>query len=466
MEQRLIQSPQMIQAMQILQLPTLDLEGRVEQELLENPFLELVEGAEIKDEEQLLPRDDERAADPERERMLEDLERYDRDFSDGTRPRGTAEEAGDKKFEAMQNTAASPQTLADELIEQLAFLDLDERRRDLAEFVIYSLDDKGYLAEGAAELAESSGLPETSTEDVEAILAELRHIAHPAIGARDLRESLLLQIDAIENVDPLVRRLVEEHLEDITTNRLPRIAKATGATLEEVKDGIDVIRGLDPYPGSAFGSEMAAVITPDIVVEEVDGRYEIRLTRSRVPELTVSSTYRKLLAELPKGDSGYEFLRKRFEAARFFIDAIHQRQNTMERIARSIFERQHEFLERGIKQLQPLRMQEVADIVGVHISTVSRAVSGKYAQTPRGTFPLKFFFMGGTQTETGGVASQVSIKQRIKELVEIEDAKSPLSDDQIAALLEEKHDIKIARRTVTKYRKALAIPASSQRKEF
>jgi len=468
MEQRLVQSPQMIQAMQILQLPTLDLVGRVEQELLENPFLELVESTESKDDEdgrrdEAQPEDGDQA---ERDRMIEDLERYDRDFGDSARSRFTNEEASDRKLEAMQNTAAAPQTLAEELIEQLAILDLDARHRDLAEYLIYSLDDKGYLAESLEEMAEAYGVAAVTADDVAMVLDDLRRIAHPAIGAHDLKDSLLLQIDALPVEDSLVRTLVEDHLEDITTNRLPRIAKATGASIEEVKDAIDAIRHLDPYPGSAFGSEMATVITPDVVVEEVDGRYEVRLTRARVPELTVSRTYRKMLGEISKGDAGYDFLRKRYEAARWFIDALHQRQSTLERIARAIFERQQEFLERGIKALHPLRMQEVADIVGVHISTVSRAVSGKYAQTPRGTYALKFFFTGGTEKETGEVASQVSIKQCIKELVEAEDRSHPLSDDQLAHELEEKHGIKIARRTVTKYRKALSIPASTQRKEF
>ncbi len=464
MEQRLIQSPQMIQAMQILQLPTLDLEGRVEQELLENPFLELVEGAEPREDDERVREPD--PVDTERERLIEDLERLDRDFGDGNRVRVRDDEGGDRKLEAMQNTAASPQTLAEELIEQLAILDLDELDRDLAEFVIYSLDAKGYLSETPEEIAESYDPELVTAADVERILVELRRVAHPAIGARGLSESLLLQLEALDGIHQLVETLVNEHLDDITTNRLPRIAKATGQSIEEIKNAIETIRGLDPYPGSAFGSELATAITPDIVVEEIDGKYELRLPRTRIPELTVSSTYKKLLQDLKKDEAGYEFMRKRYENARWFIDALYQRQNTMEKIARAVFERQREFLEHGVKALAPLRMQEVADIVGVHISTVSRAVSGKYAQTPRGTFALKFFFTGGTQTESGEVTSQVSIKHRIKELIADEDTKNPLSDDQLAALLAEKHEVKIARRTVTKYRKALAIPASSQRKEF
>jgi len=352
------------------------------------------------------------------------------------------------------------------MIEQLAFLDLDERQREIAEYLVWSLDSRGWLETPLEEIAASGSVQRATIEELERILAQLREAIHPAIGARDLRECLLLQLEASPLDSPLVRTLVEDHLEDITTNRLPRIAKATGRTIEEIKHGLETIRALDPYPGAEYGSELATVIAPDVVVENVDGQYEVRLVRGRVPELTLNPAYKKMLREARKGDGVQEWVKKRIESARWFIDAIQQRQSTLERIAVKIFERQDKFLDDGIKALVPLRMQEVADEVGVHISTVSRAVSGKYAQTPRGTYPLKFFFTGGTRKETGGVASQAAIKQRIKELVAAEDHKQPLSDDQIAALLEERDQIKIARRTVTKYRKALSIPSSGQRRQF
>lgn len=460
MEQRLIQSPQMIQAMQILQLPTLDLQERIEQELMENPFLELLEGEKDPD----APKEEPEATGVER--MLDELESYERDFGDGTRVSSGGGEDGDRKLEAMQNTPEAPQTLAEGLIEQLAILDLDERDRALAEYLIHSFDERGYLVEPHEDVVRSCGIDGLSELDVEIVLDQLRHISHPAIGAADLRECLLLQLDDLDVEAPLVRTMIDEHLEDITTNRLPRIAKATGHSIEEVKEAIETIRHLEPYPGSEYGDAQAMVITPDVVVERIDGAYEVRLNRQSVPELTLSPIYRQLLREARKDDGVHEWVKKRVEGARWFIDAVLQRQNTMERIARSIFERQEAFLDEGVKHLKPLRMQEIADQVGVHISTVSRAVSGKHAQTPRGTFALKFFFTGGTETESGGVASQTAIKQHIKELVESEDGKAPLSDDLLAAQLAEKHEIKIARRTVTKYRKALGIPSSSQRKQF
>ncbi len=550
LEQRLLQSPQMIQAMQILQLNWPDLQERIQQELVENPLLELAdaEGGEKQEgdgDAATATADGESseappAAEPPEpeggdvETMLDALEHYERDSIDGFRPRGSPEDA-DKKLEAMANTPDDEKSLAEDLLEELSFLDLDERRRRIAEYLLYSLDERGYLRAPLEEIArecshpgsttittaiasdESSvasdeqriapieahpapavepsqatataptsaesnatslepvasengvmqGLvPEVTVAELEEVLKELRHISHPALGARDLKECLLLQIDALDTEQPLLRTIVENHLEDLEQNRLPRIAKATGKSIEAVKQALEVLRTLDPSPGAEYGETRTSVITPDVIVEEIDGEYVVRLDRQRTPELVLSRKYREYLQQAQKGDGLREWVKKRLESARWFIDAVHQRHNTLQRIAISIFARQRGFLERGVPAFKPLRMQEVADEVGVHISTVSRAVSGKYAQTPRGIFPLKYFFAGGTTKDTGEVASQVSIKQRIADLVAQEDGGHPLSDEELAALLEEKDHVKIARRTVTKYRKALKIPSSNQRRKF
>ncbi len=457
MEQRLIQSPQMIQAMQILQLPALELEDRIEQELTENPFLELKE-----------PQAEEPAGgeDGGVEVMLDELERRSRDRIAPSRVRSSYDDEGDKKFEAMQNTPEVPKSLSEALVDELANFEFDARGRAIAEYLIWSLDDKGYLTEPLEEIAVECGIEGVTVDELRSVLDVMRAATHPALGAHDLRECLLLQLDSHGIESPLVRTLIQNHLEDITTNRLPRIVKLTGHSMDEVKQAIDTIRTLDPVPGAQYGDSRATVILPDVTVEEVDGRYEVRLNRQRSTSLTLNPIYRQMLRQAKKGDGVQEWVKKRVEAARWFIDAIEQRQSTLQRIADCIFERQREFLDKGVKALKPLRMQEVADVVKVHISTVSRAVSGKYAQTPRGILPLKYFFTGGTQKESGEVASQASIKQRIAELVAQESRENPLSDDQLAALLEERDRIHIARRTVTKYRKALSIPSSSQRRQF
>jgi len=462
MEQRLVQSPQMIQAMQILQLSSLDLQERIAEELIENPFLE-VEEAESDAES----REDGRDADAF-ENMIETLERYERDFGDG-RARIPARDGVDKKFEAMQNTPASYHSLGDAVMEVIALSELDGRRREVAEYIACSLDDRGYLIDSTEEVAASCPVADVTAEEVDDVLEELRRATHPALGSHDLQECLLLQVDAGALADfetPLVRTLITNHIEDIVSNRLPRIARATGHTLEEVKHAIESIRALDPVPGREYGQNQAETIHPDVVVEEIDGVFEVRLTREGVPPLTISATYRRILKETKRGDAVRKWIKQRLESARWFIEALEQRESTLLRISKEIFTRQEEFLRRGIKGLRPLRMMEVADATHVHISTVSRAVAGKYVQTPHGILALRSFFSGGTEKASGGMASQASIKLRIKELVQREDATAPLSDDRLADLLKEKDGITIARRTITKYRKAMAIPSSSQRRQF
>lgn len=477
-----MQSPQMIQAMKILQLGTLDLQERIDQELVENPMLEEVTQREENQREEGSesggPAPE--AADPEREgvqRMLDALESLQRDFGDGGRSSGGDGEEGDRKLQALANAPSVPKTMAEALSEELAFIELSPRKRAIAEFLIFSMDERGYLLEDLESLAEECPIVRThepadhaieacSVEELGWVLDRLRDLIHPALGARDLREALLLQIELLDGNHSILRSIVSEHLEDVQNNRLPRIAKAIGQPIETILEVLEHLRRLDPAPAAEYGESVATTIVPDVIVELDEGEYVVRLERARIPRLQLSPTYRKMLDESQKGDGTRAWLKKRLESARWFIDAITQRQSTLERIANVIFERQRPFLERGKSDLQPLRMQEVADKVEVHISTVSRAVSGKYAQTPRGIFPLKFFFSGGTANDTGEVSSQVSIQQHMKELVANEDKHKPLSDEEIVTALKETAKIQIARRTVSKYRKMLGIPSSSQRRSF
>lgn len=545
MEQRLIQSPQMIQAMQVLQLPLLELSERIEQELTENPFLEVVEpdgdsaGADGADSvdgggpEARVERADAGPASDGADAMLDYLERIDRDFGDGGPPRAAGGEEGDRKYEAMLNAPEGARSLAADILDQLSALELSDRERTVIEYVVWSLDERGYLTEtpatlaheltrevqralgnqgggaildetegagsgpvfaaepvfaeeevavepsaGAAgaegqeeEPAEDDDLMVVTEDEVRDALERLREAVHPGLGALDLRECLLLQLPGKGLWNPLMRQLVERHLDDVRANRLPQIARSTGHDLEEVKAAIELLQGLDPSPGAGFGESSAEVIHPEVMVEldEEDGTITVRLDRERTPSLRMSPMYqtqafRKLLKE---GDAEErEWARKKLEAATWFIDALAQRQSTLERISNALFERQKGFLERGKEALKPLRMQEVADEIGVHISTVSRGVAGKHAQTPRGIFPLKFFFTGGTTKSSGETTSQISIKERIKAIVAAEDPARPLSDEGIAKALEDSDGIKIARRTVTKYRKALEIASSTQRRQY
>jgi RNA polymerase sigma-54 factor len=458
----------MIQAMQILQLAGADLDERVEHELVENPFLEPAEPGETAGTET--------GGEGERERLgrqIEEIEQTWRDLAgrdSGGRPSRAvaraANEDEDSKLTALNNTPAHYHSLGEALVDQLGLFDLTPRDRALAEYLAYSFDAKGFLAEGLEEAAGACPLPGTTPEDLSRVLLVLREQFHPAIGARDLRECLLLQLEAHGEDEPLVRALVETHLDDLITNRLPRIAKLTGASIEEVKHAIEALRGLDPCPGRDFGEQRAEAIHPDVIVEEQDGQYQVRLSRQRFPTLRLSGAYKDMLKQGGNDPAVQQWIKKRVEAARWFLDALAQRESTLERIAKAIFERQAEFLDKGARGLKPLRMQEVADQTHVHISTVSRAVSGKYAQTPQGILSLKSFFTGGTTTDSGEVESQTSIKDRIKGIVANEDRDHPLSDDQIAERLETLDGVRIARRTVTKYRKALQIPSSTQRRAY
>jgi RNA polymerase sigma-54 factor len=464
MEQRLMQSPQMIQAMQILQLSSLDLQARIEEELLENPLLERKEAPEGN-----AALDDPGAAGEAGQLAALDavLSMRERDRWDPAlrRRRGTVEES-DRKHEAMQNSPATYHSLGASLLSQIALIEFDGRQRAMIEFLVFSLDGRGYLPRPLALLAEECGLEGASEDEFSLLLEELRHATHPALGARDLCDCLLLQVDGLAEDQALLRRLITENLADVAANRLPHIARATGHSIADVGQAIELLRTLDPCPGSAYGEAPAEVIRPELVVEEIDGAFQVRLTREGTPELTLSADYAKLLRETPRGDSARKWVNQRMGSARWFIDALAQRQSTLLRIGRAIFERQGEFLEKGTRALYPLRMSEVADSTGVHISTVSRAVAGKYVQTPHGILSLRSFFSGGTARASGGVASQKAIHERLKELVGEEDPSDPLSDDRLAECLYERDGIRLARRTITKYRKVMAISSSNQRRVY
>lgn len=467
-----MQSPQMIQAMQILQLGALDLEGRIDQELLENPVLEQLEQLPTNAEEKNGPLEEKSREQKEEEigsdSMHDAVESMEWEYGEGRRtPQSSLD--GDPKYEALQNTADTPHTMAEALADQTVWLDLSEDDRTKLDFMLWSLDEHGYLRQGltllAEQMQEALGKP-IDRMHLASLLEMLRKTTHPALGATDLKDCLSLQLEAKKISDPLLWALIENHLDDLQANRLPRIAKATGADLDEIKMAIGELRHLDPYPGTDFGGQPATSIIPDVMVEEIEGEWTIRLSRDRGELLTLSDDYLSLLKKKDSDKEAKTWLRKRAEQANWFIDALKQRRNTLQKTALRIFSHQEDFLRHGKEALKPLRMQEVADDLGVHISTISRTVAGKYAQTPLGIFPLKFFFTGGTSTDTGNQTSQVSVQELVRQVIANEDKQNPLSDEALAKHLQSKEGIKIARRTVTKYRKALGLPSSSGRKQY
>ncbi len=457
LEQRLRLAPQVIQSIEILQLPTQALEGLIQQEMADNPVLEIkaAEPTETPVEPEPVEEEQEGSAAREIEESWKE--------SFGERPRRVNAEASDRKQEAMMNTAARPMTLHEYLLAQFRMLEATPRVTEAATDIIYNLDDGGYLHYELSDLAAESEERYTLSEAEEA-LALVQTLEPVGVGARTLQECLLLQVG--DTVNGLVREIIRNHLEDVEQNRLPRIAQKTGYDMADVNAAVEYISKLDPRPGSHYGGETAPRIIPDVAVEYTDKGYEVRLEDDRVPNLFISNLYEQLVNSKDAGEATKKYLRDKIRSARWLIDAIEQRRTTLFRISKALVDVQKEFLDFGLSHLRVLRMQEVADKVGVHVSTVSRAIADKYIQTPRGIFPLKFFFSGGVPNNGNDQsATWRSIKQEIKQLVANEDKSNPLADDEIARILSEMGS-PVARRTVAKYRKLLAIPSSRRRKAY
>jgi RNA polymerase sigma-54 factor len=336
--------------------------------------------------------------------------------------------------------------------------------RDLAAEVIYNIDNRGYLMYSLEEIRESQD-PKPSLGSLRISLGIVQGLEPPGIGGRGLQECLLLQLRRDKQDYPVEERIIRDHLDDLGHNRLPKIARAIGISIDEVKDAMETIGSLDPLPGKLFGGEMPRYVKPDVTVEEIEGKYEVRVENEYLPRLRVSPHYRALYKESRKNPEVKKYLKKKMDSAEWLMAAIRQRQSTLHRIAQEIVGIQFGFLDEGISHLKPLKMADIADIIGVHVSTVSRAISDKYIQTARGIYPLKFFFTGGATKSDGNVEARGAVIQRIKDLIAQEDKKSPMSDISIVEKLEES-GIHISRRTVTKYREAESIPSSRERRAY
>jgi len=469
-------APQIIQSIEILQLPALSLQELVETALSENDALERVDDAvpESPAEEAATPGESpngrgEREAEMEAVAdTLERLERLeaaaDRDWQDFGRRR-VAAGGEDPKLEAMNNTAATTASLHEQLYEQFILLDPDEEERAIGRHVIFNLDEGGFLSYPLEEILESPELRSRfALADLERVLGMVQRLEPKGVGARNLQESLLLQLDPAEPDHELKERIIREYLLDVNKNKLPKVARELGLSIQEVRRLVDEIGRLDPRPGARLGSDRNAYIHPDVLVEWRDGRYEIILEDSFFPRIRVSPQYKELLSA-SDDPRVRDYVRKKVESAKWLVDAIQQRQNTLYRVCEEVFRVQRDYLDYGESHLHPLKMQEIADRVGIHVSTVSRAIADKWVQTPRGIVPLKYFFTGGAETSDGATMSRLSVKQRVKDIIDEEDKKNPLSDEQVADALKQQ-GLDIARRTVTKYRKALKIPSSRQRRQW
>ncbi len=460
-----ILAPQLQQSLLILQTPLLELRNLVQQEMQTNPVLEELpdepgsdgpDGAEpsadnnFKEEFEKLASLDEEWRD-----YMAQSSSYSRDGSRGS------PEAKDKR-QFFFDSIAVQETLQQHLITQLNQTVLNANDRKAAELIIGNIDDNGFLQSTPEEMAVNSGI---AKEDFEKMLALIQSFYPPGVGARDLRECLLIQLQRDEKENSLEYKVISEHLDDLGKRRFPEIARRMNISVEEVQKCANRIARLNPRPGQAFAAAPQNYVLPDVTVEKVDGDYQIILNNEQIPHLRISNIYKDIIAQDNNGSEVKDYIRDKIRSGKFLIRSIHQRQQTISNIAHQIVSRQRDFFEHGPSHLKPMTMGEIADAVGVHETTVSRAVSGKYMATPQGIFDMKYFFTPGYQTATGESMSNTSVKEAILDLVKHENGNTPLSDQEIVEILGER-GIPIARRTVDKYRTELDILPSHMRRKY
>ncbi len=469
-DMKLRMAPRMIQSMEILQLPLMALQERIDQELIENPILvDLRESTTPESENETETEADPATPTAETEEPApagpDDYDDWD-SFGEGHRlSRSAMSEEADRKHDAMQNMASRPESLHDDLAHQLGFVDCDSVIRGFAEYIIYNLDDHGFLKPTLHDLVRDHA-GDATIDDAEEALGLVQRLDPPGVGARTLKECLLLQLTPDMPFRDVLHTLISNHLDDIGQNRLPSIEKKTGYSIDVIKEAIEGLSHLNPRPGARFTANNSQYVLPDLIVEPTEqGVYEVRLADDHTPQLAISRQYQQMLKNKQADPATREFIQKKIQSARWLIESIEQRRNTLLKVARAIIEHQKDFLDKGPESIEPLKMQQIADRVHVHVTTVSRAVDDKWIQTPRGIFPLKRFFGGGTTTTDGEEVAWDTIKQKLNEIISKEDKQNPLSDEEIVDELG-RGGFPVARRTVTKYRKALRIPSSRQRKQF
>jgi RNA polymerase sigma-54 factor len=465
-------NPRLYQAMDLLYMPLLDLQQHLKQELLNNPFLELLEP----EDEEELP-----LTTAEKKEASEQSEAQSTDWEDillsGFDEGGWREESEEREY--LEPVRVQATDLASHLRDQLQMLDLTPRQLLLAEHFIGNIGDDGYLsatlevvvqganavqAEYAAEAAARQAAEPYTLPEAETLLAVMQGLDPAGVAARDLRECLMLQLRDRKQMGTLAYRLLDEAYDDLIAHRWSDLAKRLGLEAAEVQDAADEIAKLDPKPGLRYASSEGDYIIPDLVVEKVDGKYHVFLNDHNLPRLRLSRSYQEVARDKKKfvGENR-EFITQRMNSAQWMIQAIEQRRQTMLKVMNFIVDRQHEFFEKGIEHLKPLTLREVAEVINMHESTVSRVTNEKYVQTPRGVLPLKFFFSSALSTTTGEDASARAIKAQIQKLVDEEDQTDPLTDQQIVQRLRAR-GVRIARRTVAKYRDQLGILSARMRK--
>lgn len=462
--QKLIMTPELKQAIEILQFNSLELNAFINEELLNNPVLEKSSQTASED----APEKSESDSDEEYEYDLDkgdrdnfDWEEFVNSFDD---PKGTGAPAYDPDSEMnYDNFIADEESLKDYLMMQLKFLKQDDEIISICEYIIENIDDNGYLQ---MRNEEAMTLFHRSSEDIEQLVRLIQTFDPPGVGARSIQECLLIQLYQQGYEDSLEERLVLDHLEELGEKRFAQIAKTLGETAERVQAAYDYIRTLEPKPGRSFSSlRDVRYIVPDVYVEKIKNEYVVIVNDAAAPRLQINGFYKSMMNQISRDSLTTEYLSRNLQSALRIIKSIEQRRNTIYRVCKAIVEYQYEFFEKGLLYLKPLNLKDIADEIEVHESTVSRAVNGKYIQCPNGLFEIKYFFQSGVKGSSGEGVSSESVKSIMKDMIDKEDSKKPISDQAIADALEA-NGINISRRTVAKYRDELNIPSSSKRKRF
>ncbi len=460
--QKLILTPSLQQAIKLLPMSTLELRDMLTQEMVENPMLEEVPTEETQAAEaQTTEEKPEAKPEAQKADSWDDADYqyfFGEYLDDGYRPKAPQEV---RELPPIENTLSTTSSLSDHLLWQLSLQTDDLTLREMGEAIIGNLNDDGYLVASLDELAAMGPWP---IEQVEHALRMLQGFDPVGVAARDLQECMMLQLRHLGLEGTPSERIVTEHLRALQNHQIPEISRKLGISIEDLKEHVEVIRHLDPKPGLRFNPTPSQYVTPDVFVEKIDDEYVVFLNEDGLPQMRISPTYRRLLDKDGKhGEETRAYVRDKFNAARWLIKSVQQRQNTIYKVARSIVNFQREFLDQGIEHLRPLVLRDVANDIGMHESTVSRVVTNKYMHTPQGVFEMKYFFHSGISSSYGESVSSVTIKQRIKKIIESEDAKKPLSDSKIVSILQ-REGLVLARRTIAKYREELKIPTSNQRK--
>ena len=460
--QKLTMTPELIQAIQILQFNTQELDEFVQEELMQNPVLEFDKDPDEKNQDEISKSEEMdvkacKEAEIDLREKVKEAEYDDISYKQWEYSKDRDEEYSYEQF------VSKEETLEDSLLLQLTFSSLKGQDLKIGRFLVEAIDDNGYLTVSAEEVAEAF---QVSREKVEEVLDVIQTFEPAGVGARDLKECLIIQLAARGLLEDSVEYIILHHLEDLGENKLGKVAKTMGMPIGQVQLVCDLIRSLEPKPGRCFSSGTSVkYITPDVTVEKVDGEYQVVTNEYSAPRLMVSPYYSNLARTALDDAELNKYLNDKYNSAIWLIKSIEQRKQTIFNVVDAVVKHQKEFLDKGSKYLKTLTLKQVADDLGIHESTVSRAINGKYMQTPRGVFEIKYFFSSGVSNSEGEGVSSNSIKSMIKEIIGREDPKNPYSDQDMVKMLSDR-GIEISRRTVAKYREGLNILSSSKRRRY